>query len=230
MKVLERAKFLPVSTRPEKPRCVETPPSITGIYRLSVKAKKPFVVDIGARKVGDVRSLEVFHVSPMYMDSMHRFDRMQVWGPAKKPERFRIDLSGRLAAGFRITADELLPEQLQLDEKVDIASLNTKMPYTGFFDHLRTMREERNPRLAYHFAVPEAKYDELLASSIHMGAMTAMAASFAASAFGLTAATSVVVATAVDPWRTYINGHLCKNLKEVKVSIRSGEINGYMTP
>jgi hypothetical protein len=164
------------------------------------------------------------------MDSIRRIEKMQVWGSPKEPLKFHVGVSGRGTAGFRITADEVLPEQVQLDERVDIASLNAKMYYRGFFDYLRTIREERNPRLAYHFAEPEVKYEELIGQSIYLGAMTAMAASFVASAFGLTAATTAVVMVSTDPWRTYINGRLCKNLKEVRVSLRSGEINGYMTP
>ena len=230
MRELAVAKVPAVSTKSETKRTVAVPQQITGVYRISVRAKEPFSVDIGRRKIDDVRSLEVFHTAPMYMDSIRRIEEMQVWGSPKEPLKFHAGVSGRGTAGFRITADEVLPEQVQLDERVDIASLNAKMYYRGFFDYLRTIREERNPRLAYHFAEPEAKYEELLSQSIYLGAMTAMAASFAASAFGLTAAATTVVMVSTDPWRTYINGRLCKNLKEVRVSLRSGEINGYMTP
>jgi hypothetical protein len=232
MKVLELAKA-PIASEKivEKSRLTDVPSRVTGIYRLSVKAKEPFVVDIGARKISDVRSLEVFHTTPMYMDSIRRLGTMQVWGPPKEPVKFQMSLSGRQTAGFRITADELLPEQLQLAETVDIASLNAKLPYGGFFEHIRKIREERNPSLAYHSVYHEAKFDEMFARSLYVGAIVAMVTPFVATALGITAATpAAIVAVSADPWRTYINGRLCKNLKEVKVSLRSGEINGYMTP
>jgi hypothetical protein len=231
MKKLFVAEAPKTTRKSQKPRLVEAPPKITGLYRLSVRAKKPFVVDIGKRKIDGVRSLEVFHGVPMYMDSLKHIGPMKIWGPIESPTKFEMHLESRRTAAFRITADEVLPEQIQIGEQIEIASLNAKMPYRGFYYHIRTMREERNPKLAYHYLSPESAWAEALSESFSAGMAGVWSAALVLAAITVSMGImAVVVPVATDPWRTYINGRLCKNLKEVKVQLRDADVTGFFTP
>jgi hypothetical protein len=229
MKVATLPQKPAVSTQTAQRRVIPAPERIMGIYRLSVLSKTPFSVDIGGREIEGVRSLEVFNGLPMYIDSMKHVEAVALWDAPGKPEKTQIRLAQKRTASFRITADEVLPEQVQLDERVNIASLRAKMPYEGFWKHIRKMREERNPELAYHTFSEESAMKELLYESlIGVGLGSVFVAPFVLSALGIINMVPVVM-VAVDPWRTYINGHLYKNLKELKVRLRDAEVTGYMS-
>lgn len=230
MKSVATVKGSRVSTKPSKRFVSPTPERVTGIYRFSVTSERPFLVDIG-RRFSNVRSLEVFHGLPMYLDSFTNVSGVEFWGPRNDPMKFSLKLKKGRSASFRITADEVLPEQLQLEERMEIGSLNTRMPYDGLWRHIRKMREERNPRLKYHFLDDESSLDvnEVVVSSFAAGIGGLFLIPVVLSALGLSAPVMVAVSASLDPWRTYINGRLYKNLKEIKVKMREGNITGYMT-
>ncbi len=230
MKSIATVQRSRVSTRPCKRFVSPAPEKVTGVYRLSVMSEKPFLVDIG-RRFSNVRSLEVFHGLPMYLDSLTNVSGLDFWGSRDNPLKFSLKLKKRKSAGFRITADEVLPEQLQLEERVEVGSLNTRMPYDGLWKHIRKMREERNPRLKYHFLNDESSLDvnEVVATSFSLGLGGLYVIPLVLSALGLSYAAMVTVSVSCDPWRTYIDGRLYKNLKEIRVQLREGNITGYMT-
>jgi hypothetical protein len=230
MKSVATVKGSRVSAKPCKRFVSPAPEKVTGIYRFSVMSEKPFFVDIG-RRFSDVRSLEVFHGLPMYLDSLTNVSGVDFWGPRDNPVKFSLRLKKGRSVCFRITADEVLPEQLQLEDRMEIGSLNTRMPYDGLWRHIRKMREERNPRLKYHFLNDESSLDvnEVVASSFAVGVGGLLVIPFVLSVLGLSTAATVMVSVSCDPWRTYINGRLYKNLKEIRVQVREGNITGYMT-
>lgn len=231
MKVVTDVQTTHAKRRIAKRYVSPVPERITGIYRLSVMSEKPFWVDIGGRRFSEVRSLEVFHGLPMYMDSLANVDGIHFWGPERDPLQFMIQQKKRRTGGFRITADEVLPEQLQLAERIEIGQLKTRIPYSGLWEHIRKMRVERNPRLAYHFLNDDsgANVEEVVLSSLFLGFSGLLVLPFVLSALGVPVG-AVALAAITDPWRTYINGRMYKNLKEVNVRMKEGTIIGYMTP
>jgi hypothetical protein len=231
MKSVATVRGSRVSTKVTKRFVSPAPERVTGIYRFSIVSEKLFQVDIG-RKFSDVRSLEVFHGLPMYLDSLAHVSGVEFWGPRKDPLKFSLALKKGKRASFRITADEVLPEQLQLAERVEIGSLNTRMPYDGLWRHIQKMREERNPRLKYHWLSDESSLDVngVVASSYCLGLGGMFFLPVVLSALGFSATMTAVAAVSCDPWRTYINGRLYKNLKEIRVQVREAKIIGYMTP
>jgi len=231
MKAVATAQANRVSSKVSKRLISPAPEKVTGIYRFSIMSQKPFVVDIG-RRFSDVRSLEVFHGLPMYLDSLVNVTGAEFWGNHNNPSKFSLRLKKGRTASFRITADEVLPEQLQLGERIEIGSLNTRMPYDGLWKHIRKMREERNPRLKYHMFNDESSLDVggVMASSYCLGLGGLLALPFILTALGFSAPLAAVAVASCDPWRTYINGRLYKNLKEIKAQVREGVITGWMTP
>ncbi len=228
-----------VATRQAQPltskRITTIPRRITGLYRLSIISKQPFEVDIGGRTFDTARTLDIFHETPMFIDELENASALDFFAHGEKIQMLRIHPdAGERSLSFRITAHEEMPERGELDRTIKLARVEAPLEYEGLVKH------------SFHglldTASPDSDSDDVsapdaLASAIALGLMIGLGAVVLAPLLapviiGMAGVAPVAATTAVvcDPSRTYINGVLFKNLKEVRVSLTSGRVIGYAHP
>ena len=228
-----------VATRQAQPltskRITTIPRRITGLYRLSIISKQPFEVDIGGRTFDTARTLDIFHETPMFIDELENASALDFFAHGEKIQMLRIHPdAGERSLSFRITAHEERPERGELDRTIKLARVEAPLEYEGLVKH------------SFHglldTASPDSDSDDVsapdaLASAIALGLMIGLGAVVLAPLLapviiGMAGVAPVAATTAVvcDPSRTYINGVLFKNLKEVRVSLTSGRVIGYAHP
>jgi hypothetical protein len=216
---------LPLTSR----RITTIPRRITGLYRLSIISKKPFEVDIGGRVIGDARTIDMLQ-NAAALDFFAHGDtvRMVRIHPA----------GGDLALGFRITAHEELPERSELDRTIRLEHIEAPLAYEGFLKHsVHGLLDAMSSR---HDEDTEAGAGmDTIAGAIALGLTLGVGAILVAplvapilvGTVGLPSVMSVLPPLVMcDPSRTYINGTLYKNLKELKVKTTSGRVVGYAHP
>jgi hypothetical protein len=218
-------------------RITTIPRRITGLYRLSIVSKKPYEVDIGGRTFDNARTLDIFHETPMFIDELQNASALDFFAHGEKVRMLRIHPAGggrRLS--FRITAHEDMPERGELDRTIKLARIEAPLEYEGLVKH------------SYHAIMDSPSHHpdscdesatgaDAVARAVALGLMIGLGALLVAplvspiilamAGFVPAAAANVVIC---DPSRTYINGRLFKNLKEVKVSLTSGRVTGYAHP
>ena len=222
---------LPLTSR----RITAIPRRITGLYRLSIISKKPFEVDIGGRMIDNARTLDVFHETPMFIDTIQNVAALDFFAHGDTVRMVRIHPAGKgQELAFRISAYEELPERDELDRTLKLACIETPLEYEGFLTHSAhgildavTGDPDSGPGM------------DSIASAIALGLTLGIGAILIAPLIapvllGVAGLPSVMFAippvVACDPSRTYINGKLFKNLKEVKVRVPFGRVVGYAHP
>ena len=231
-------KRLAVATLEAKPqakpvhvrRLKKIPRRITGLYRLSIVSKKAFEVDIGGKIFDSVRTLNIFHDTPMFIDEIENMAAMDLFNQENVTRKTRFYPAGkRLPLQFRITAHEEMAERHEFARKKTLGSIEAPLEYKGLVRHVvETIGDdevESEPQKVSDRAVDVGV--ALLAISLSTGAALALSSLIAAA----TAAPAYAPALlACDPSRTYIDGMLFKNLKEVRVKVSEGAVIGYTYP
>jgi hypothetical protein len=226
---------LPLTSR----RITAIPRRITGLYRLSVISKKPFEVDIGGRVIDNARTLDVFHETPMFIDTMQNAAALDFFAHGDIVRMVRIHPVGRgLSLGFRITAYEELPERNELDRTIKLACIEAPLEYEGFLKHsVHGLLDSVSPHPDENDG--SGSGTDAIAGAIALGLTLGIGAILIAPLavpllLGVTGLSPAIFAVApvvaCDPSRTYINGKLYKNLKELRVSAASGRVVGYAHP
>jgi hypothetical protein len=220
----------PISKPLTSHRLRTIPKRIHGLHRLSIVSKTPFEVDIGGRAFKDARTLDVFHEAPMFIDEVANMAAVDAMKDGRTVRMIRLHpTGGEHPLEFRITAHEEMAERHEFKRSKVLASVDTPLEYKGVVKHVvETVRDDE-----YEIGMetePNQAADVIaqivvgaLALSVSAGAAAAMLAIAAAPTY----APAIMVC---DPSRTYINGALFKNLKEVRVKIRKGTIVGYTYP
>ncbi|RJP24755.1 MAG: hypothetical protein C4520_03485 [Candidatus Abyssobacteria bacterium SURF_5] len=217
-------------------RLKTVPKRISGLYRLSVVAKIPFQVDIGGR-ILEARTLEVFHERPMFMDGLEHVAAVDLLNQGNTTRMVRVHPTRdrRKPLRFRITAHEEMAERHEFERKKPLGSIETPLERKGVVKHIvETLREEG------HEIETDSKTDHVadVLAEVVIGAIAislSAGAALAASSIALAATAAPLVTPALfvatcDPSRTYVDGKLFKNLREVKVKITEGAIVGYTSP
>ncbi len=217
-----------IQARPlTRKRLATIPRRINGLYRLSIVSKEVFEVDIGGRWLAGVRTLDVFHETPMFIDGLTNAVAVDIFSVGKSARAVQIyppERPERLE--FRITAHDVMPERAELECTKRLASLKTPLVYEGFVKHSVHVLED-------------ALSDEATGDSKITTALEAVTLLFLTGAKELlfSALLGMAVLAVVNapvhaccPSRTYVNGRLFKNLKEVRVKLSSGRIVGYTSP
>lgn len=231
-------KQLAVATRQARQltrkRITRMPRRITGLHRLSIVSKNPFSVDIGGRVFDDARTLDVFHETPMFIDGLENAAALDLFDDGEFVRMIRLHPAGDDSElSFRITAKEEMQERHELEAKKKLACVETPLEYEGLLKHtcrgLRSTASEELEGFADAVATSQAmdKIAGALAVAMHVGAAMAVVMAAKMIAVAPAVATTAVVC---DPSRTYINGRLYKNLKEVRVRLTSGRVCGYTDP
>lgn len=220
-----------IQARPLTRKRLDTVPRrINGLYRLSITSREAFGVDIGGKWLAGVRTLDVFHEKPMFIDgltnasavdvlSSGRFARVVQIYPPGKPERLE----------FRITAHDAMAERAELENTKKLASLETPLVYEGFVKQSVHVLEDITSPEGLEETIGGAALD-VAASVIAVGLVAAAGALLLIGPPGLGLVTLGTGGPACCPSRTYVNGKLFKNLKEVRVKLSSGRIIGYTSP
>lgn len=227
---------LPLTSR----RITTIPRRITGLYRLSIISKKPFAVDIGGRVINDARTLDVFHETPMFIDSLQNVAALDFFAHGDNVRMVRIHpAGGDLELGFRITAHEELPERNELDRTIRLEHIEAPLAYEGFLKHsfhglLDAVSSHRDADAEADTGMDTIAGAIALGLTLGIGAIL-VAPLVAPLLLGVRKLSPAMFAipimiVALDPSRTYINGTLYKNLKELKVKTTSGRIVGYAHP
>jgi len=228
-------KKLAVATLEAKPtakpltirRLKTVPRRITGLYHFSIVSKTPFEVDLGGRAIEQVRTLDIFHESPMFIDQIERVAAVDLLNRGRATRKVRLyPALGKKPAHFRVSAHEIMPERQEFERKKILGSLETPLKYEGLVKHLiETARTDDDFIIETHTA-PNRAADAVagaIALTLQLGALMVLAVGAHSIALAATA-------VACDPSRTYINGVLYKNLQEVRVKIAEGQIMGYTYP
>jgi hypothetical protein len=218
---------LPLTSR----RITAIPKRITGLYRLSIVSKKPFEVDIGGKVIDNARTLDVFHETPMFIDSLQNAAALDFFAHGDTVRMMRIHPIGRgLPLDFRITAYEELPERNELERTLKLGRIEAPLEYEGL------LRHSFHGILDAVTSDPDMDGESITLMNSIPGAI-ALALTLGVGAFLLApvitpilTGTAFLPVVACDPSRTYINGRLFKNLKDVKVKVTSGRIVGYAYP
>ncbi len=222
-----------IQARPLTRRRLATiPRRINGLYRLSITSKEAFAVDIGGRWLAGVRTLDGFHEKPMFIDSLTNAGAVEILSsgnsarvvqiyPPEKPERLE----------FRITAHDVMAERAELECTKKLASIETPLVYEGFVKQSVHVLEDITAPDGLEETIGSAALD-VAASVIAVGLVAAAGALLLIGppALGLVALGTGGAGPACCPSRTYVNGKLFKNLKEVRVRLSSGRIIGYTSP
>jgi hypothetical protein len=203
------------------------PKRISGLYRLSIVSKNAFEVDIGGKIFDKVRTLDVFHETPMFVDEVKNMAAVDLLNQGSVTRKVRLyPTSKALPLQFRITAHEEMLERYEFERTKSLGSLETPLEHKGLVKHIfETVRDDDDEIEAH--SVSDNMVDVamgLLAISLSAGAALALSSLILAATAAPTYAPALIVC---DPSRTYINGALFKNLKEVKVKIFEGTIVGY---
>ncbi len=236
-------KSLAVATRQAPPvtrkRIRNVPRRIIGLYRLSIVSKSPFDVDIGGRVFDDAHTLDVFHETPMFIDGLENAAALDFFGRGDVVRAIRLHPArGPGELSFRITAHEEMPERLELERTLKLTSMDTPLEYEGLVKHsISGIREAVSPETETE-TNPGRAADVVagaIALTLVLGAgfvlVAPVLAPLALAAMASSAAPTVATAAVVcDPSRTYINGRLFKNLKEVRVRVAAGRVIGYAFP
>jgi hypothetical protein len=232
-------KKLAVATLEAKPlvkqlatkRLKTVPKRITGLYRFSIVSKTPFEVNIGGRVIEQVRTLDVFHEAPMFIDQIEHVAAVDLLNQGRATRKVRLHPTpGRKPAQFRISAHEIMPEREEFERKKMLGSVETPLRYEGLVKHLiETARTDEDVIIEPHTAANRAAdaVAGAIALTLQLGALMVLAAGAHATFSSIALAGAVV---ACDPSRTYINGALYKNLQEVRVKIGEGQLLGYTYP
>jgi hypothetical protein len=231
-----------IATRQAQPltstRVTTIPRRITGLYRLSIISKQPFEVDIGGRTFDTARTLDIFHETPMFIDELKNASALDFFAHGETVRMLRIHPdadAGRLS--FRITAHEKMPERDELDRTLKLARVKAPLEYEGLVKHsfhglLDAASPDADADDESGVGVDAAACAIALGLTIGLGALLVapllppIILGMAGAGIGGIAPVAVVC----DPSRTYINGKLFKNLKEVRVSLPSGRVVGYAQP
>jgi hypothetical protein len=125
---------------------------------------------------------------------------------------------------FRITAHEEMAERYEFERTEVLGSVDTPLEYQGIVKHVvETMRDDGS-------GIGEESEPIHPASLIAHIVVGAIAVSIGTAVAPVAAGTLLASMVVCDPSRTYINGTLFKNLKEVRVKIGKGTIVGYTYP
>ncbi|RJP70754.1 MAG: hypothetical protein C4532_08710 [Candidatus Abyssobacteria bacterium SURF_17] len=227
---MQRVATRTVQARPLIAQRIKTVPQrITGLHRVSVSSRQPFEVDIGGRSIPGVRTLEVFHETPMFIDSMEHVAALDVYSDGEAARMIHLHPAGaNQPVRFRITAHETMPERAELEAKKKIASVAAPLEYKGFLKHALETLHESSPDIGEGTEEASTSLDTV--ASVIALAMVVGAGLVFASALAAPLTLAVMAPVVCDPSRTYINGKLFKNLKEVKVKLAAGRIVGYTSP
>ncbi len=230
-----------IATRQVQPltskRITAIPRRITGLYRLSIVSKEPFEVDIGGRTFDNARTLDVFHETPMFIDELRNASALDFFAHGEKVRMLRIHpAGGESRLSFRITAHEKMPERDELDRTLKLARVEAPLEYEGIVKHsFHGLLDTASPD-------PDSEEEsgpgaDAVASAIALGltiglGVVVLAPLLVPVVMGMAGIAPAVATTAFvcDPSRTYINGRLFKNLKEVRISLTSGRVVGYAHP
>jgi len=213
-------------------RLATIPRRINGLYRLSVTSREPFEVGIGARWLSDARTLDVFHEVPMFIDGIENVGAVDVWSSGGVSRVMQIFPAGRPAKlEFRITAYDVMPERDELESTKKLASVQTPLVYEGLAKHSYHALREATAEAASAVSGPSGALD-VAARIVAVGLLLGLGGALASGLLGMTALAVAAAAAppACCPSRTYVNGRLFKNLKEVKVKLNAGRVTGYASP
>ena len=236
-------KRLAVAVQQSRPltrkRITSIPNRITGLYRLSVVSKIPFEVDIGGRVFHTARTLDVFHETPMFIDGVENAAALDFFSDGQSVRMIRLHpAGGDSKLTFRVTAKEEMQERHELERTLRLAHVETPLEYEGFLKHSFHGLQSATTTTYEEAAGAVPALDTIasaIAISLTVGAglilvaplIAPLALGALASSVPGAAATGIAVC---DPSRTYINGRLFKNLKEVKVRVAAGRVVGYSYP
>lgn len=225
---MNRIATATVATRPLTTARLKTiPRRITGLYRLSIVSRMPFEVDIGGRAFNTVRTLDVFHEAPMFVDGLQNVGAVDLLNDGEFARMVRIyPAGGKRPTRFRITAHEIMPERYELERKMSVARMKTPLVYEGFFTHMAHAVHDADAETweELHPGTAADKIANALVALFMVGSVPLLAV--AAHGF----LSTVAVAAVCDPSQTYINGTLFKNLTEVNVKLAEGKVVGYTYP
>lgn len=221
---------------------------MTGLYRLSITAKRPCSVEFGGKPLTDVRSVEIYHEAPMFIDELAGVRGVIVEAGDAGITAVQLLPAHDEPLTFRITAEETVPELDVLQSRQTIGKFKTPLPHRRIGGHLRAWSNARLASVSHRLTRPDGASDHI-AHAIALpfvalaGATSTLPRALATTGVAgaiCTAAlwasmqtlhTGVVAAPiACDPSRTYINGRLYKNLAAVRIRIASGRILGFTTP